>query len=517
MIIVTEFVVRVCESFFVDETLEHLRDLVVSLSSAHLYAFSDAQVQSAMESVRAAIGCLSGVAAALTHEAAVRQLPQTLGYASTGSWLRHAHRLSHSEASTAIKLGNVVDERPRLGAAVSVGLVSGEQAIVIGEALGRLSARVDAPTVDAAEARLLDDARSFGPADLKVLADRVLAHVAPEIADEELRRRLEEAERRAYADRALTLSVDRVSQETRISGRLPAEMGAILAAALAPLAKRRPRFAVGAAVGPRSSEDLPVFLPANPEDGRLSVADDLTEPPHAIDDRTASQRRADALIELCRIAGSGCVAAAGRVGGAAGRVPGRSDDAGDDVDDVNGGADVPDGSPAAASGIPRRPTGRSGVTVNVTVDYDVLNGQLGVGMLDNAQLLTPESVRRIGCDAGVLPAVMNGAGQVLDLGRTQRLWGGAARRAIILRDRGCVFPGCDRPPEYTDIHHIKHWSRGGRTDLTNGALLCGFHHHLIHHGDWQIRMGVDGLPEVIPPVYIDPERKPLRNRYHRRP
>jgi Domain of unknown function (DUF222)/HNH endonuclease len=497
----------------VDETLAHLRDLMVSLSSARLYAFSDAQLQSAMESVRAAIGCLSGVAAALTHEAVARQLPETLGYASTGSWLRHAHRLSHSEASTAITLGNVVEERPRLGEAVSVGLVSGEQAIVIGEALSRLSARVDASTVDAAEARLLDDARSFGPADLKVLADRVLAHVAPDIADEELRRRLEESERRAYADRALTLSVDRVSQQTRISGRLPAEMGAILAAALAPLAKRRPRFAVGAAVGPRLAEDLLIFSPANQQDARLSVADDLTEPPHAIDDRTASQRRADALIELCRVAGAGRDITAGCVA-AAGRVPGRSDDAGDDV---NGGADVPGGSPTAAGRIPRRPTGRSGVTINVTVDYDVLNQQLGVGMLDNAQLLTPESARRIGCDAGVLPAVMNSAGQVLDFGRTQRLWGGAARRAIILRDRGCVFPACDRPPEYTDIHHIKHWSRGGRTDLSNGALLCGFHHHLIHHGDWQIRMGVDGLPDVIPPVYIDPERKPLRNRYHRRP
>lgn len=466
---------------FVDETLAHLRDLVVSLSSARLYAFSDAQLQSAMESVRAAIGCLSGVAAALTHEAAARQLPQTLGYASTGSWLRHAHRLSHSEAATAIKLGNVVEGRPRLGQAVSAGLVSGEQAIVIGEAVNRLSARVDASTVDAAEARLLDDARSFGPSDLKVLADRVLAHVAPEIADEELRRRLEETERRAYADRALTLSVDRVSQQTRISGRLPAEMGAILAAALAPLAKRRASL--------------------------------MTEPLNAVDDRTASQRRADALIELCRVAGRSPVAGACRVAAAC-RVPGGSDAT---ADDANGDPGDPGGGATAASRIPRRPIGRSGVTVNVTVDYDVLNEKLGVGMLDNAQLLTPESVRRIGCDAGVLPAVMNSAGQVLDLGRTQRLWAGAARRAIILRDRGCVFPACDRPPEYTDIHHIKHWSRGGRTDLTNGALLCGFHHHLIHHGDWQIRMGADGLPEVIPPAYIDPERKPLRNRYHRRP
>jgi Domain of unknown function (DUF222)/HNH endonuclease len=484
----------------VDETLAQLRDLAVSLSSARLYALSDAELQSAMESVRAAVGCLSGVAAALTHEAAVRQLPQTLGYSSTGSWLRHAHRLSHSEASTAIKLGSAINDRPCLAEAVSAGLVSGEQAIVIGEAVSRLSARVDAPTVDAAEARLLDDARSFGPADLRLLADRVLAPVAPEIADEELRRRLEEAERRAYADRALTLSVDRVTQQTRISGRLTAEMGAILAAALAPLAKRRPRFVVGAAIGPLSAGDLPTFGAADQRGGRLDIVDDVTEPSHAADDRTAAQRRADALIELCRAAGT-------------------LHDGGNDPGGSDAGGSHPSGVDTTDGGVGvrrSRRTRRPAVAINVTVDYDALHEQLGVGTLDNGQLLTPESMRRLACEADVLPAVLDGAGQVLDLGRTQRLWAGAARRAVILRDRGCVFPACDRPPDYTDVHHIKHWSRGGPTDLTNGALLCGFHHHLIHHDDWQIRLAIDGIPEVIPPAYIDPERKPLRNRYHRR-
>jgi hypothetical protein len=120
------------------------------------------------------------------------------------------------------------------------------------------------------------------------------------------------------------------------------------------------------------------------------------------------------------------------------------------------------------------------------------------------------------CDAQIVPAVLGGAGQVLDLGRAQRTRVGPARRAIILRDRGCVFPACDRSPEHCDVHHIRHWSQGGTTDVDNGALLCGFHHHLIHHAAWTLRMGDDRRPEVIPPIHVDPMQRPLRNRYHLR-
>jgi hypothetical protein len=66
------------------------------------------------------------------------------------------------------------------------------------------------------------------------------------------------------------------------------------------------------------------------------------------------------------------------------------------------------------------------------------------------------------------------------------------------------------------VHHIKHWSAGGATDLNNAALLCGFHHDLIHRTDWHIHVVGDGLPEVIPPIYVDPLRRPMRNLYHRR-
>ncbi|MFG1648576.1 DUF222 domain-containing protein [Micromonospora sp. NPDC049275] len=152
----------------------------------------------------------------------------------------------------------------------------------------------------------------------------------------------------------------------------------------------------------------------------------------------------------------------------------------------------------------------------VTTSFDGLVRQLDAGTLDTGLGLTPETVRRLACDAAVLPAVLGGAGQVLDVGRQRRLITGALRRALVLRDRGCAFPGCDRPPRWCDAHHIHHWADGGDTSLANAVLLCGHHHRHIHHGDWTVRLAGDGRPEFTPPAWLDPDQLPRRNQYHRR-
>jgi hypothetical protein len=155
--------------------------------------------------------------------------------------------------------------------------------------------------------------------------------------------------------------------------------------------------------------------------------------------------------------------------------------------------------------------------VVVTIDYDGLRRQVGAGTLDDGSNLSPAAARRIACDAGIIPAVLGSTSQALDLGRQTRLATGPLRRALALRDKGCAFPGCDRPPRWTDAHHIQHWSNGGPTELSNLVLLCGYHHRLIHHSDWQVKINPkDGLPEFTPPAYIDPDQQPRRNRYHRR-
>ncbi len=144
--------------------------------------------------------------------------------------------------------------------------------------------------------------------------------------------------------------------------------------------------------------------------------------------------------------------------------------------------------------------------VTVTLHWDVLRRQIGTAVTAGGTTLTPATTRRLLCDATVIPAVLSGDGEVLDVGRSARTFPRAVRRAITLRDRGCAFPGCDRPPAFTDVHHIEWWVRDlGDTSYRNGCLLCQYHHSEIHKNEWRIRTSADGFPEFIPPVWIDPE------------
>jgi hypothetical protein len=123
--------------------------------------------------------------------------------------------------------------------------------------------------------------------------------------------------------------------------------------------------------------------------------------------------------------------------------------------------------------------------------------------------------RRLACDARIIPAVLGGAGEILDLGRARRLFTGALRRALVLRDGGCAFPGCDRPYSWCEAHHIDGWAAGGDTALDNGVLLCGHHHRLVERGDWEVDLDPGGLPQFHPPLWVDPDRRPRHNTVHR--
>jgi len=140
----------------------------------------------------------------------------------------------------------------------------------------------------------------------------------------------------------------------------------------------------------------------------------------------------------------------------------------------------------------------------------------GAGLLAGGVPVSPGLARKILCDANVIPVVCGGGSEVLDVGRSTRTIPTAIRRALVVRDQGCVFPGCDRPPSWADAHHIVYWSDGGLTCLTNLVLLCGHHHEVIHHDAWQIVMH-DGLPWFIPPTWIDPDQTPRQHARHRTP
>ncbi|MDC5698408.1 HNH endonuclease [Intrasporangium calvum] len=179
------------------------------------------------------------------------------------------------------------------------------------------------------------------------------------------------------------------------------------------------------------------------------------------DPRTAATRRADALLEL--------------VGRAV----------------------------AAPHGVTRTP--RTRLVVTMTLDA-LLEQVRGAGLADNDAVLSPGTVRRLACEAQIIPAVLGGPSQVLDQGFTERYFTAAQRLALARRDQGCSFPGCTIPPQWCDAHHVQHWSRGGPTDLANGALLCGRHHTIVHQRDLTADVRPDGVTWLTAghPITIGP-------------
>lgn len=130
-------------------------------------------------------------------------------------------------------------------------------------------------------------------------------------------------------------------------------------------------------------------------------------------------------------------------------------------------------------------------TVVVTVDLDTLMSGLGTASLDNGDSISAGTARRLACEAGLLPVVLSGASVPLDAGRTQRFHSRAMRVAMATRDRGCTEQDCHLPPAACHAHHDQPWSRGGRTDVSTGRLLCPRHHRLAHHSGYDMHRHAD--------------------------
>ncbi|WP_442543135.1 DUF222 domain-containing protein [Arthrobacter sp. KN11-1C] len=136
----------------------------------------------------------------------------------------------------------------------------------------------------------------------------------------------------------------------------------------------------------------------------------------------------------------------------------------------------------------------------------------GMGSFTFTGPVAAATLRKIACDADIIPVVLGGEGQVLDVGRSSRIFPAHIRKAITARDKGCAFPSCTMPAPWCEAHHITYWSRGGSSSVDNGVLLCSHHHHLIHKEEWHIQVQA-GVPWFIPPPHIDPRQKPRKNRY----
>jgi hypothetical protein len=174
----------------------------------------------------------------------------------------------------------------------------------------------------------------------------------------------------------------------------------------------------------------------------------------ARDPRPASRRRAQALIEVCRRA-------------------------------TAAGERLPNSGKAA---------------LIVTVGWETLRSALHgagtvVGTTATGTLMAPETVRRLACDAEIIPAVLGSGGELLDLGTSVRFFARAQTRALWVRDGGCSFPGCGTPAHWCHAHHLVHWADGGATDLANAALLCHRHHDIVHRD--RLRGEVHDPPDAI--------------------
>ncbi|GAB5077943.1 HNH endonuclease signature motif containing protein [Arthrobacter sp. AD-310] len=140
----------------------------------------------------------------------------------------------------------------------------------------------------------------------------------------------------------------------------------------------------------------------------------------------------------------------------------------------------------------------------------------GTGTFAFTGPIAAATLRKLACDADIIPAILGTNGEILDLGRKTRLFTPAQRLALTARDQGCAFPNCTAPAPWCEAHHITYWSHGGDTSINNGVLLCSHHHHLIHKEQWTITVQ-HGIPTFIPPPHIDPTQKPQQNHYFKPP
>ena len=355
---------------------------------------------------------------------------------STAAWLRHRLRMGAGTAAGLVRTARALHRGPLTGTAQA--LAAGTISPAHAKVLA--AGTHDLPDHVAADAEpvLVEAARRLDPPRLR----RAVAHLRlvadPDAAQDRIQRQ--------HQQRGLWLSPT-IDGMVALDGLLDPEAGQTVLAALEPLAR----------------------------------------PTNADDERSGGQRRADALTELAR----------------------RTLEAGQ---------------------LPQ--TGGVRPQLTVTVDLDSLLGPGGLGgEAGGAGPLDPEACRRLACDGAVtrvlvtrhpttdhhsgaedrlvarlrwrrrrLPPALGGAPtQPLEVGRTSRVVSAAQRAALVVRDGGCAFPGCDRPPAWCEAHHLRHWLHGGPTDLENLALVCRAHHRAVHEGGWRLARHPDGRLTASPP------------------
>jgi Domain of unknown function (DUF222)/HNH endonuclease len=390
-----------------------LRSALDELRSEDLQASSDEELGEDLVELERASRVLDAERARRLAEVERRGTWAIDGHLSVVSWLAARVRVGFGRASQQVKMSRALRVMPVTSDALGSGELSSEAAGLL------ISAREAAPEAFSEAEPMLVDAAEILPVREFRTAIAYWRQAADASAEEARARRI-------YEGRHLHVSPT-IEGTVRIDGDLDPESGQTVLVAL------------------RAMQD--------------AWARDGDE-----DRRTAPQRRADALTELCRTWLD------------------RSD------------------RPQVAGERPH---------VVVTVDLESLTGKLGKrSELEDTGPITPEMARRLACDAGVSRVLTKGASEPLDVGRKTPVVPSGMRRALVVRDGGCRFPDCGRPQSWCDAHHVEHWADGGETALENLVLLCRPHHRAVHEG-FRVAM-IEGRPAFsrADGSRLDPDRAP---------
>ncbi len=409
-----------------------------------------------------------------------------VGGAEAGRRARTAEATGPRTSPTGLPLPRL---RDRVAEAMAAGVINPEQSAMICQTLTKIdSVDVHPDDVAKVEAQLVEHAAEFAPRELKRLCQRVLDLYDPDGPEPDEQRNWDRRSFRMHQ----TPSGAVVGEF-----RLTPSTGAKLAAILEPLAK--PRID-RTAPKPAATTDL------RSRDQRLH---------DALDDACSRLLRAGGLPQsggtpatvIVTIDLNDLLAHTGTGTHASDLVPDFVPDFGATIetDPAPDEPEPPSGSepcPGSDSMVPRsavRSPGR------------VRRRRPRRGITSRGASLTVPDLLKLAGEAEIYPVVLTENGILLDMGRSRRIANKHQTIALIARDGGCSFPGCDFPPEWCERHHVLPWEYNGPTALRNLTLLCAYHHHNFLDRGWQVRINVDGLPEWIPPRWIDPDQRPRIN------
>ena len=386
-----------------------LRERLDSVAQVPLWSMTPQQQREALTTLAHAEAQLDALRLGLLAEADRSGATTETGAGSAADWVSVETRQVRREARSDLKLATALEQHDVLSAAMSQGRVSTAQARAIVASLDRLPTTgeftVSTEQRADAETHLVSLADHHDAKALRILGGRILAVIAPDLAEKFDGKALEAEEAKALRRTTLTMFED---DEGTCHGRfrIPAVQGQMLTKMI--LAISSPTRSANDTASSGIDPDLPTPV-------RHGLA--LTQ-----------------LIETY-----------------------------------------------PADQLPQ--TGGCSATVVVTITLDQLLADLdqaGVCTLDTGGRISAAQARRLACTAGIIPVVLGGSSQVLDVGRKRRLHTEAMRLAMAVRDRGCTAEGCETPPGRCHAHHEVPWSHGGGTSVHAGRLLCPHHHRRIH-------------------------------------